>query len=216
MIYFLIVIINMAPSSAKSLSAILKKKIEGKKMEEERDPIRKERKEHMERIEKACAGTTKSAKTYYETNRKINLLIVSVGVVLLANSIAYAWYDGTNPWSLFSGGLGITSFATLFFTKPQQNITKALGNLTQIQMIYRSYCLQFDTILDAHIRSVETSSIDELSKLNMTLRHTTENAVSLIQEKVEAEELKKMEGALEQTSSGYHNAATKEKIIVPN
>lgn len=83
-------------------------------------------------------------------------------------------------------------------------------------MIYRSYCLQFDTILDAHIRSVETGSIDELSKLNMTLRHTTENAVLLIQEKVEAEEMKKMEGALEQTSSGYHNAATKEKIIVPN
>jgi hypothetical protein len=58
-------------------------------------------------------------------------------------------------------------------------------------MIYRSYCLQFDTILDAHIRSVETSTIDDLSKLNMTLRRATENAVMLIQEKVETEEIKK-------------------------
>jgi hypothetical protein len=88
MIYFLIIIINMAPSSAKSLSSILKKKIEGKKTEEERDPIRKERKEHMERIEKACAGTTKSAKAYYETNRKINLLIVSVGVVFISSLVS--------------------------------------------------------------------------------------------------------------------------------
>jgi hypothetical protein len=199
--------------AAKSLSPLLlRKKIEDKESEEDRDPVRKERREHLERLEKACAGTTKSARAYYETNRKINLLIVGIGVVLLANSIAYAWYDGTNPWSLFSGGLGITSFATLFFTKPQQNITKALGNLTQIQMIYRSYCLQFDTILDAHIRSVETSSIDDLSKLNMTLRHATENAVMLIQEKVETEEMKKMDVSLEQTSSGF-KTTTAEKVI---
>ena len=199
--------------AAKSLSPILlKKKVEDKKSEDDGDPIRKERREHLERLEKACAGTTKSARTYYETNRKINLLIVGTGVVLLANSIGYAWYDGTNPWSLFSGGLGISSFATLFFTKPQQNITKALGNLTQIQMIYRSYCLQFDTILDAHLRSVETSSIEELNKLNMTLRQATENAVMLIQEKVETEEMKKTDISLEQTASGLKTAAT-EKVI---
>src|ERR687897_1289314 len=200
--------------AAKSLSPILlKKKVEDRKSEEDdRDPIRKERRDHLERLEKACAGTTKSAKVYYETNRKINLLIVSIGVVLLANSIGYAWYDGTNPWSLFSGGLGICSFATLFFTKPQQNITRALGNLTQIQMIYRAYCLQFDTILDAHLRSVETSTIDEISKLNMVLRHATESAVTLIQEKVETEEMKKKDVSIEETSSGF-KTNTEEKVI---
>ena len=95
----------------------------------------------------------------------------------MTNSIVYSWIYEIDQWSLLSGGLGITSFATLFFTKPQQNITRALGNLTQIQMIYRSYWLQLDTILDAHLRSVETSSIDDLNKLNAILRHTTENAV---------------------------------------
>jgi hypothetical protein len=199
--------------AAKNISPILLgKKKEDKESEEDRDPVRRERREHLERLEKACAGMTKSAKGYYETNRKINLLLVCIGVVLLVDSIAYAWYSGINLWSLFSGGLGITSFATLFFTKPQQNITRALGNLTQIQMIYRSYCLQFDTILDAHLRSVDNNSIEELNKLNTTLRDATENAVMLIQEKVETEEMKKTDVSLEQTSSGFKTATT-EKVI---
>jgi hypothetical protein len=119
--------------AAEKLSLLLRKKMKDRETVEEKDPLRKERSEYLERLEKACAGMTKSAKGYYETNKKINILLVSIGVVLLVDSIVYAWYSGINLWSLFSGGLGITSFATLFFTKPQQNITRALGNLTQIQ-----------------------------------------------------------------------------------
>jgi hypothetical protein len=196
--------------AAEKLSPLLRKKMKEETVEE--DPLRKERSEHLERLEKACAGMTKSAKGYYETNKKINILLVSIGVVLLVDSIVYAWYSGINLWSLFSGGLGITSFATLFFTKPQQNITRALGNLTQIQMIYRSYFLQFDTILDSHLRSVESGSIEELNKLNMTLRQATENAVMLIQEKVETEEVTRKDVSLEQTASGLKVAST-EKVI---
>jgi hypothetical protein len=84
---------------------------------DEHDPIKKEKLEHIQRIEKACSGTIKSAGIYYDTNRKINLIIVTVGVVLLANSIAYTWYKQTpDAWSVFSGGLGISLFVTLFFT----------------------------------------------------------------------------------------------------
>ena len=199
--------------AAEKLSPILLgKEIKDRELEGDRDPIKSERREHLERLEKACAETTKSAKGYYETNRKINILIVGIGVALLTNSIVYSWIYEIDQWSLLSGGLGITSFATLFFTKPQQNITRALGNLTQIQMIYRSYWLQLDTILDAHLRSVETSSIDDLNKLNAILRHTTENAVWLIQEKVETEETKETDVSLEQTSSGFKTATT-EKVI---
>jgi hypothetical protein len=199
--------------AAEKLSPLLiGKQIKPRQSNEDRDPIKSERREHLERLEKACAGITKSAKGYYETNRKINILIVGIGVALLANSIVYAWVYKINQWSLISGGLGIASFATLFFTKPQQNITRALGNLTQIQIIYRSYCLQLDTILDAHLRSVETSDIDDLSKLNMVLRQATENAVRLIQEKVETEETKEIDSSLEQTPSGFKTATT-EKVI---
>jgi hypothetical protein len=199
--------------AAEKLSPILLgKELKDIQSEEDRDPIKSERREHLERLEQACADTTKSAKGYYETNRKINILIVGIGVALLANSIVYSWAYGIDQWSLLSGGLGITSFATLFFTKPQQNITRALGNLTQIQMIYRSYCLQLDTILDAHLRSVETCGIDDLNKLNMILRQATENAVTLIQKEVETEEMKETDVSLEQTPSGFKTATT-EKVI---
>lgn len=62
-------------------------------------------------------------------------------------------------------------------------------------MIYRSYPLQFDAIMDAHIRNEISVTNDapykeELAKLNTALQNTTQNAVSLIQEKVETEEIK--------------------------
>ena len=70
--------------AAKNISPILLgKKKEDKESEEDRDPVRRERREHLERLEKACAGMTKSAKGYYETNRKINLLLVCIESTLL-------------------------------------------------------------------------------------------------------------------------------------
>lgn len=151
----------------------------------DRDPTIKEVKEHLDRIDKASGGTVKTARSYYETNRKINIIIVSVGIFLLANSIVYTWYKQTaDTWSLFSGGLGITSFVTLFFTKPQENITKALGNLAQVQMICKSYCLQFDTIIDYHIKN-ELRSIEEVIKINDAIYNATYKAVKLVQSEVE-------------------------------
>ena len=46
----------------------------------------------------------------------------------------------------------------------------------------------------------------------MTLRHATENAVMLIQEKVETEEVKRKDVSLEQTASGLKTPTT-EKVI---
>ena len=72
----------------------------------------------------------------------------------------------------------------LFFTKPQENITKALGNLAQVQMICKSYCLQFDTILDYHIKN-ELTSIEEVIRLNDAIQNATHKAVKLVQSEVE-------------------------------
>jgi hypothetical protein len=113
--------------AAEKLSPLLRKKMKDRETVEEKDPLRKERSEHLERLEKACAGMTKSAKGYYETNKKINILLVSIEVVLLVDSIVYAWYSGINLWSLFSGGLGITSFATLFFYQTTTKHYKSIG-----------------------------------------------------------------------------------------
>jgi hypothetical protein len=149
------------------------------------DPISLATKEHMNRIDKASAETVKTARSYYQTKTKINIVIVVIGVVLLSNSIGYTWLkQSPNAMSIFLGGLGLASFATLFFTKPQENIAVALGNLSQIQMICKSYCLQFDTVLDYHIQH-EPKSIEEVVNIHTALQSLTHNAVNLVQTQIE-------------------------------
>jgi hypothetical protein len=175
----------------------------------ENDPINKELNEHLDRIDKASTGTVKVARSYYETNKKINIIIVTVGIVLLANSIIYAWMYGVNNWSLFSGGLGITSFVTVFFTKPQENITKALGNLAQMQMITKSYCLQFDIMLDYHIRN-ELRNIEDVSKVNNILYGITSKAVKLVQAEIETTRKK---NSVEQIDQDKKRLVKAERVI---
>jgi hypothetical protein len=93
-------------------------------------------------------------------------------------AVWYKWLEH------FSGGLGITSFVAVFFTKPQQNITTALGNLAQIQMITKSYSLQFDMLLDYHIRN-ESPNIEEVNRINNILYGITSRGVKLVQTEVE-------------------------------
>jgi hypothetical protein len=143
--------------------------------------------EHRRRFEESMKDTIKTAKAYYETNRKINIIIVIVGIIFLANSIAYTWIKGVDYFSIFSGGLSIASFATLFFTKPQENITRALGNLAQIQMIYKAYCLQFDALLDFHLRQ-ENANLDTICSINSAVGNVANNAAALVQKNVEVEE----------------------------
>jgi hypothetical protein len=157
-----------------------------KKGEKKKNDPKKGQKEHLERIERESVKIMKTAALCYETNRVINLIVVGIGVVLISNSIAYGWTHGVNQWSLFSGGLGIISFVTLFFTKPQQYITNALGNLAQIQVIYKSYCLQIDAMLDYHVRN-ESASIEEIVAVNEVLQSITDKAIKLIQYNVESE-----------------------------
>jgi hypothetical protein len=66
----------------------------------EKDFIDRILSEHLSRIDKASSGTVKIARSYYETNKKINIVVVTVGIVLLANSIIYAWLYGINGWSI--------------------------------------------------------------------------------------------------------------------
>jgi hypothetical protein len=162
--------------------------------------------EHRARFEQSMKDTIHTAKSYYETNRKINIIIVIVGIVFLANSIAYSWIKGVDLFSLFSGGLSVASFATLFFTKPQENITEALGNLAQIQMIYKAYCLQFDALLDFHLGQ-ENASLDTICNMNSAVGSVAANAATLVQDNVETEEAKITRVKAEETPTGVNIAA---------
>lgn len=53
-------------------------------------------------------------------------------------------------------------------------------------MICKSYCLQFDTILEYHVKN-ELKSIHELNDMIITLQNTTSAAVKLIQSEIESD-----------------------------
>jgi hypothetical protein len=149
--------------------------------------------EHRTRFEQSIKDLLKIARSYYETNRKINLIVVGVGLVFLANAIAHTWIRGAdsndNTWlSLASGGLSVATFVTLFFTKSQENITKAFGNLTQIQMIYKAYCLQFDALLDFHLRHEDDADLPTINSMNSEVGVIANNGASLVQDNLETEE----------------------------
>ena len=96
--------------------------------EQEESILSRKLREHLDRIDRVSAGTVKIARSYYETNRKINIVIITVGISLLANAVGYAWYTsnsggvatagaGVNSWSIFSGGLGMTDFCYIILLK---------------------------------------------------------------------------------------------------
>ncbi len=131
------------------------------------------------------------AEQSYRTNRNINLVIVGVGIVLLANSIAYTWYkQSADAWSIFSGAIGIASFVALFFLGPQKQVTKGLGNLAQIQMVYKSHSLEFESISDYDWERFKRGGrdINEIAQMNRELEKATANAVKMIQKYIEEDQ----------------------------
>lgn len=128
------------------------------------------------------------AEDSYRTNRIINIIVVIIGIVLIANSIVYTWIKQTpDAWSLFSGGLGLVAFVTIFLTKLQLRITRAMGNLVQVMMIYKSHALECEAISDYHWERFKNGNRDiaELTQMNKELDRATENAARLVESFVE-------------------------------
>ena len=144
--------------------------------------------DYWQRMDDMFDRTIAIAENSYRTNRIINIIVVIIGIVLIANSIVYTWIKQTpDAWSLFSGGLGLVSFVTIFLTKPQLRITKALANLVQVQMIYKSHSLEYEAISDYHWEKFKNGNRDiaELTQMNKELDRATENAARLVESFVE-------------------------------
>lgn len=161
---------------------------------EEKSDTRKAAEQYWKRMDDVFDRTIRIAELSYETNRRINLIVVGIGIVLIANSIAYTWYkQSADAWSIFSGGLGLVSFVALFFTKPQSYITKALGNLAQIQMVYKTHSLEFEAVSDyswEKFRENGSRDMAELAQMNREIERATAAAVKLVQSYVEDKEEK--------------------------
>jgi len=125
--------------------------------------------------------TIAHAERAFKINLNINIVLVIVGIVILAYSIIYSWYNSLDLYSTAFGTLGILDFVAIFYLSPQRNIQKTVGDLTQIQMFYRSYYVQIEYIIDwANLH--QDMTIEELEKWNKRIEEVTINITEKIEE----------------------------------
>jgi len=125
--------------------------------------------------------TIAHAERAFKINLNINIVLVIVGIVILAYSIIYSWYNSLDLYSTAFGTLGILDFVAIFYFSPQRNIQKTVGDLTQIQMFYRSYYIQIEYIIDwANLH--QDMTIEELEKWNNRVEEVTINITEKIEE----------------------------------
>ncbi len=141
-------------------------------------------KTYWSQIDAVFYRTIGHAEQSYRVNLYVNLLIVGAGCLLLIYSFSYSALRGIDVWSVAFGGLGIVSFLGSFFILPQQRIQKTVGDLTQIQIFYRTYCAQWENIMDWEKTNKDHMTLQELESLNKQLEELTFETVKRIEEYV--------------------------------
>jgi hypothetical protein len=143
---------------------------------------------NWKKIDDLFYRTIGHAETAFKVNLIINIIIVAIGITLIAYSIAYSWTKSLDIYGTAFGTLGVVSFVATFYLTPQSKIQEAIGNLTQIQMCYRTYAAQWEDINDYLYYHEKEMSLDELEKINNQLETLTCKSVEEIQkfEKKEA------------------------------
>jgi len=99
--------------------------------------------QHWNDINQAYKNLITSAQRAFGANLTINKVIVGIGIALLFNAVVYSWINSTDFFSAITGGAGAI-FLALFFVLPQKRINKAVGNLAQIQMIFKTHAAQWE------------------------------------------------------------------------
>jgi hypothetical protein len=138
-----------------------------------------------QRMDNSFYSTIGFTQLAYRSTNKISYVVVAMGVIFLIHSIASVYiFHKLDQWSVLSGGLSLVSFVSLFFTRPQKDIQKntatALGNLAQIQMIYKLYSLQFASLADG--KKENPYALYQTSK---DFRVILEDYVQLVQKYIE-------------------------------
>ncbi len=105
-------------------------------------------------MDKSFYSTIGFVQRAYISTNKISYILVGMGLVLFGASIYFTFEGGgMSELSVITGGMSLSSIVSIFFTNQQKRISetaaKALGNLAQIQMIYKLYSLQFAEAADS-------------------------------------------------------------------
>lgn len=149
-------------------------------------------KRDWDRIDEVFYGLIRRANWAFLVNAYINILLVIIGVVLIAYALATAWIKGADFAAAFTGIGGIVAVVATFFVGPQERIPKHMGDLAQIQMLYRTYTLQADTFNDwvwyNEVEGKLTST--NLKRAFKVLEDTTRESCNLVEKLIGPEEKK--------------------------
>ena len=143
---------------------------------------------YWEKIDELFYRTLGYAERSFKVNLYINMLIVSVGCALVLYSVSYGWLKGLDVYSAALGALGVLSIVNNFYLAPQRKIQKTMGDLTQVQIFYRTYCAQWENIMD-WAKENNDMTLEQLEALNKQLEDRSSAAI----EKIEVPELKRSE-----------------------
>ncbi len=137
--------------------------------------------QYWKRIDELFFRTHEHAENAFKVNLYVNIIVVAVGVLMLLYSIYYSWTRSLDFYSVAFGGIGVASFVGLFYFKPQLKIQQTVGDLTQIQVVYRTYCAQWENITDWARSNQQHMTLQELDALNKQLEDRTNVAVDKIE-----------------------------------
>lgn len=147
------------------------------------------RESYTERMDALYYRTIAHAEKAFRVNVYINITLVGVGILLVVNSIIYGWVNEFNVFSTLFGTIGVAEFITIFYLTPQRKIQKTVGDLTQMQMLYRTYYNQMEAVEDwsyGHPKKTQ----DELERMNNHLEDITIKAAQKVEELIGKKEPK--------------------------
>lgn len=130
------------------------------------------------------------AEMAFKVNVVINIVMVIVGIVLLAYSMIYSWINGLNLYSTAFGSLGVIDFVATFYLTPQRKIQETVGDLTQIQIYYRTYTLQWEAVADWQRMNDSNITLEQLKEMNKHLEEITSETAQKIEDFIGKKEQK--------------------------
>ncbi|MCW4019470.1 MAG: hypothetical protein NWF00_12475 [Candidatus Bathyarchaeota archaeon] len=137
--------------------------------------------EYWKNVDNLFYRTIGHAETAFKVNIYINIIVVIIGIVILGYSILYSWINGLNLYSTAFGSLGVVSFIATFYLTPQKRVQKTVGDLTQLQMFYRTYYMQAEAINDWLFNNQKNLSLNDLDTVNKQLEALTNGCVEKIE-----------------------------------
>jgi hypothetical protein len=142
-----------------------------------------------ENLDNMFERTINYAERSFKINLVNNVIVTLTGMVLVLFSVYHSWFNGLNLYSVTFGSLGILTFIIMFYIAPQKRVQEFVGDLTQIQLFYRTYCIQWEHIADWQRENRNEMTIDDLRELNKQLEDLTVNINSNIEELIGTEEV---------------------------